>query len=148
MTEDQHKSNSRTALEATAKHFGISVEDCARQLLRHFEGRDEASANIHSSTLNDMLAVAPTDVVRDIVRDHRVVHGPSAQGIVPSSQSVTNVRGTSGRGTGWSEPTQLQNPPGVNWVDRIAIADEVRQRAEKKRDEESRCYFGWRKVDG
>jgi hypothetical protein len=131
MTEDPRKSNSRTALEATAKHFGISVEECARQLLKHFERRNEASANIHSSTLNDMLAVASTDVVQDIVRDHRVVQGPSAAGVIPSSQQLTNVRGTSGRG-GWSNPIPLQNPPGTNWVDAIAIADDVRQRAEKK----------------
>jgi hypothetical protein len=83
------------------------------------------------SAMREMARACPDSFVKDIVGDHRVVQGPSASGVVPSSQQLSNVRGA-GRGTGWSEPVPLSNPPGTQWVDALAIADEVRQRAEKK----------------
>jgi hypothetical protein len=83
------------------------------------------------SVVREMAQACPDSFVKDIVGDHRAPSGPSAAGVIPSSQQMTNVRGTSGRG-GWSEPTPLSNPPGVSWVDALAIADDVRQRAEKK----------------
>jgi hypothetical protein len=85
------------------------------------------------SVMQEMARACPDSFVRDIVNDHRAPSGPSAAGVIPSSQSLSNVRGTSGRGTGWSDPAPLSNPPGTRWVDAIAIADDVRQRAEKKR---------------
>jgi hypothetical protein len=82
------------------------------------------------STMREMASAIPDAMVREIaMKDHRAPTGPSGQGVVPSSQQMTNVRGA-GRGLGWSEATPLSNPPGTQWVDAIAIA--VRQRAEKK----------------
>jgi hypothetical protein len=85
------------------------------------------------SVMQEMAKAIPDAMVREIaMKDHRAPTGPSGQGIVPSSQQMTNVRGTSGRG-GWSEPTPLGPPPGIDLVDAQLIADDVRQRAEKKR---------------
>jgi len=71
------------------------------------------------------------------LRDNRAPTGPSSQGVIPSSQQVSNVRGNNpSGGAGWVEPRPLTNPPGTNWVDAIAIADDVRQRAELARKKE------------
>jgi hypothetical protein len=54
--------------------------------------------------------------------------------MIPSQPTSGGERPRSaGDGTGWQEPRPLTNPPGTNWVDAIAIADDVRQRAELKR---------------
>jgi hypothetical protein len=81
------------------------------------------------SVMREMAKACPDSFVKDIVGDHRAPPGPSMSG-VPSSQQLSNVRGA-GRGTGWSEPTPLSNPPGTRLIDAIAIADEVRQRGKK-----------------
>ena len=57
---------------------------------------------------------------------------PSSAVAIPSSQQVSNVRGAGGP-VGWQHEIPLSNPPGTNWVDAIAIADDVRQRAELAR---------------
>jgi hypothetical protein len=77
-------------------------------------------------------AVIPDHIVRGIaLRDARAPQGPSSQGVIPSSQSVSNVR-TGGSATpGWVDPTPLSNPPGTRLVDALCIADDVRQRAER-----------------
>ena len=76
-------------------------------------------------------AVIPDHIVKGIREDRHAPTGPSSAG---ASGQVTRVSSDPGiPGSGWSEPTPLSNPPGTNWVDAIAIADEVRQRAELKR---------------
>ena len=90
-----------------------------------------------------MSQAMPPSVVRDFavlddatvkgiaLRDARAPTGPSSQGAIPSSQQVSNVRGAGGgRGSGWSEPSPLSNPPGVNWADRLMDAQDARDRAE------------------
>jgi hypothetical protein len=74
-------------------------------------------------------------MVKEIaLRDARAPTGPSSQGVIPSSQSMSNVRtGGSSSTPGWVDPTPLRNPDGTNWVDAIAIADDVRQRKERGR---------------
>jgi hypothetical protein len=80
------------------------------------------------STMREMASAIPDAMVREIaMKDHRAPTGPSGQGVVPSSQQMTNVRGA-GRGLGWSEPTPLGPPPGIDLVDAQLIADDVRQR--------------------
>jgi hypothetical protein len=75
-------------------------------------------------------AVIPDHIVRGIaLRDARAPQGPGTS--IPSSQQVSNVR-TGGRGSGWVDPTPLSNPPGTRLVDALCIADDVRQRAERK----------------
>jgi hypothetical protein len=97
------------------------------------ERRMNLASNFHPDDLRAMEAACPTDLVRSIaLRDARAPTGPAGSAI-PSSQQVSNVRTGGGSSTpGWVEPRPLSNPPGTNWVDAIAIADEVRQRKEKK----------------
>ena len=89
---------------------------------------------IPPAVVRDWAAV-PDDVVKGIMlRDSRAPSGPSSQGIVPSSQQISAVRGAGvpGGGTGWAREVPLSSPPGINYVDALCIADDVRQRAEKK----------------
>jgi hypothetical protein len=97
------------------------------------ERRMSLASNFHPDDLRAMEAASPTDLVRSIaLRDGRAPTGPAGSAI-PSSQQVSNVR-TGGSATpGWSEPRPLGPPEGIRHVDAIAIADEVRQRAELKR---------------
>jgi hypothetical protein len=100
---------------------------------------------VHQMNERRMAAATPPSVVRDwnvlpdnlvkeiTLRDARAPTGPSSQGVIPSSQSVSNVHvGGKSSTSGWAREIPLSNPPGTNWVDAIAIADDVRQRAERK----------------
>jgi hypothetical protein len=130
--EEQSRANTRAALEETAKHFGLSVEECARRISEELMLRDARKRGL-PDWVEDMARAVPTDMVREIaLRDNRAPVGPSSQGIVPSSQQVSNVRGA-GNGTGWARKIPLSNPPGTHLVDALCIADDVRQRAERKR---------------
>jgi hypothetical protein len=79
------------------------------------------------------FAVLDDRLVKEIaLRDARAPTGPAGSAI-PSSQQVSNVRTGGGSSTpGWSDPIPLSNPPGVRQLDAICIADDVRQRKEKK----------------
>ena len=84
------------------------------------------------SVIRDM-AVLDDRMVKEIaLRDARAPTGPSSQGVIRSSQTVSGVH-VGGKSSGWVDPRPLSNPPGTNWVDAIAIADDVRQRAELAR---------------
>jgi hypothetical protein len=81
------------------------------------------------SALQEMVRAEPKGFMREVaMRDARA---PTSPGMIPSSQrsSPANVPGG---GTGYVDPRPLTNPPGTNWVDAIAIADDMRQRAERK----------------
>ena len=92
-----------------------------------------AGMSMPPSALAAMVAVCPDSMVRGIVRDNQAPKTPSIAG-VPSSQQLTGIRPGGGpvNTTGWREATPLSNPPGTNWVDAIAIADDVRQRGKSK----------------
>jgi hypothetical protein len=86
------------------------------------------------SVMREMANAVPDHVVRDIaLRDGRAPTGPSSGGAIPSSQPVSHVRGVPGGGSGYSEPRPLRPPDGIAMIDAIVIADDVRQRAERKR---------------
>jgi hypothetical protein len=85
------------------------------------------------SAMREMAQAIPDAMIREIaLKDNRGPTGPSSAGAIPSSQTLSNVRGAGG-GTGWRTEVPLSNPPGTRMLDAIAIADDVRQRAEKKR---------------
>jgi hypothetical protein len=100
---------------------------------------------MHQLREGRMSLATPPSVVRDFaVLDDRMVkeialrdaRAPTGRpGMIPQEQGSGRGGGrpSSGDGTGWVKSTPLSNPPGTNWVDAIAIADEVRQRAELKR---------------
>jgi hypothetical protein len=110
------------------------------------EDQERATAEwidkMHQMREGRMSLATPPSVVRDLavlddrlvkeiaLRDARAPTSPS--GMVPSTPQSSGVRGA-GDGTGYVDPRPLTNPPGTNWVDAIAIADEARQRAELKR---------------
>jgi hypothetical protein len=126
MTPQHLLTNHRDKLEVTAKHFGISVEQAAIQIADELTLR-EARRGGASDWAVDMARAVPTNLIRDIVGDNRAPTGPSAQGIVPSSQQLSSVR-TGGNGNGHVVP--LSNPPGVNYADRLMDAQDARDRAE------------------
>ena len=92
-----------------------------------------AGMSMPPSALREMVNAVPDSMVRGIVRDNQAPKTPSIAG-VPSSQQLTGIRPGGGpvNTTGWRETAPLSNPPGTNWVDAIAIADDVRQRKGKK----------------
>lgn len=104
------------------------------------EWRDQ----MHQAAERRMSMATPPSVIRDwavlddatvkgiTLRDARAPTGPSSQGVTPSSQQMSNVRGTGGRG-GWSEPIPLSNPPGVAQADRLMDEQDRRDRAELAR---------------
>jgi hypothetical protein len=98
----------------------------------------ERNASVIPPWMRDACAGGVTDAdARDLARAARAPTGPSSAGIIPSSQTVSNVRGTNvaGSGTGWAREIPLSNPPGTRYVDAIVEADTARQRAEKQRAE-------------
>ncbi len=73
-----------------------------------------ARANIDPETLKDMERAAPTSLMRDIaMRDNRAPTGPSSQGIIPTSQQLSNVRAGAGlvgsNTSGWRTPPPIKN---------------------------------------
>jgi hypothetical protein len=78
--------------------------------------------------------VTPADCA-DIIRASHAPRGPSAQGAVPSSQQISNIRGGGpanipGSGTGWAHEIPLGPPPGVAQADRLMDAQDRRDRIE------------------
>jgi hypothetical protein len=98
----------------------------------------EARANHVPPWLVRECAGGVTDAdAADLVRASHRPQGP--RGAIPSGgqSQVTSVHPHGGPlpspTPGWRDAVPLSNPPGVNWVDAIAIADDVRQRAELAR---------------
>jgi hypothetical protein len=62
--------------------------------------------------------VTPADCA-DIVRASHAPQGPSSQGVIPSSQSMSNVRtGGASSTPGWVDPRPLGPQPGIDLIDR------------------------------
>jgi hypothetical protein len=84
-----------------------------------------AGMSMPASALRDMVNAVPTDMIREIaMRDGRAPTGPSAQGVVPSSQPMGSVR------VGGGNTVPLGPPPGVAQADRIVDAFDRRDRHE------------------
>jgi hypothetical protein len=89
-----------------------------------------AGMSMPASALRAMVQATPDAMVRDIaMRDGRAPTGPSAQGVIPASQPLSNVR-VGGSGTGWAREIPLSNPPGVAILDRIMDAQDAKDRHE------------------
>ena len=70
----------------------------------------------------------PDDLVRDLVRDFRnPPPGPS------SIASPSKPKVEPEKGTGWSEPLPLSNPPGVDLADRLMDQQDQIDRVRRKR---------------
>jgi hypothetical protein len=69
------------------------------------------------SVMRDMARVTPTNMIQGIaMRDNRAPTGPSAQGVIPSSQTVSVVRGVGNVG-GWAREVPLGPQPGIDLID-------------------------------
>ncbi len=102
------------------------------------EAERQARANISPELLREMERACPTSAIRNIaLRDSRAPTGPSSQGIIPSSQQLSNVRGVAGGGSGWMRETPIGPPPGVAVADRLMDAADRADRAELIRREEA-----------
>ncbi len=76
------------------------------------EAERQARANISPSLLREMERACPTSAIRNIaLRDSRAPSGPSSQGIIPTSQQLSNVKpgGGAGGGSGWAREIPLRN---------------------------------------
>jgi hypothetical protein len=84
------------------------------------ERRMSLASNFHPDDLRAMEAACPTDLVRSIaLRDARAPTGPSSQGVIPSSQSVSNVHvGGKSSTPGWVDPRPLGPQPGIDLIDK------------------------------
>jgi hypothetical protein len=113
---------------------------------RSFQRYDPtAGMSMPVETLREMARAVPDNFIRDIaMRDARAPTGPSAQGVVSSSQQVSNVRG--GGGTGWVRETPIGPPPGVNYADRLMDAQDAKDRHERMVEEARRLAMGKPKV--
>jgi hypothetical protein len=79
-----------------------------------------------ASTLREMARAVPDSLIREVaMRDARAPSGPSGQGVIPSSQSMSEVR-VGGGGTGWQREVPLGPQPGIAHVD--AQLDEADRR--------------------
>jgi hypothetical protein len=84
-----------------------------------------------ASVMRDMVNCVPDSFIRDIaLRDGRAPTGPSSQGVIPSSQPLSNVRGGGGR-SGWAREIPLGPQPGINHVDRLLDHADAQDRAER-----------------
>jgi hypothetical protein len=97
---------------------------------------------MHQMRERRMSMAMPPSVVRyfsdgvtaaDCADIARVAHAPTGPAsAVPGAQQRTGGGNPQSSPTpGWSDPRPLTNPPGTNWVDAIAIADDVRQRSKE-----------------
>jgi len=92
-----------------------------------------------ASALQEMAQAIPDSMVRDIaMRDGRAPAGPSSQGVIPSSQGLSNVRTGGGGSSGWAREIPLSPPPGVNILDRIMDHEDAKDRHERMVEEARR----------
>ena len=112
----------REALEVDARAF--------QDEMHKMRERQMSNIPVSPELLRAYEAACPTSVAQDLVR-HGTVQSPSQAG---ASGQVTKVSSSPGiPGSGWCEAAPLGPQPGAFWVDAIAIAEDVRQRAERKR---------------
>ena len=105
------------------------AREWANEMHQMREGR--MSQAMPPSVVRDW-AVLDDNLVRGIaMRDARAPTGPSSQGVIPSSQQMSNVH-TGGKSStpGWVSAIPLSNPPGTAQADRLMDAQDRRDRAE------------------
>jgi hypothetical protein len=143
MAEDKKDAERLAQLEAEIAALKSAMTPQPQPSREEQERADAKWQNeMHQMRERRMSMATPPEVVRDwailddnlckgIRGDARVPTG-SRSGMIPATQQATVVR-TPSPTPGHVDPRPLTNPPGTNWVDAIAIADDVRQRAELKR---------------
>jgi hypothetical protein len=116
-------------LEKAVKPAPMPSEQEAKEWAARQHANAEARASIISPEIVRDWAVIPDDVVKGFAtRDCHAPLGPSAEGIIPTSQQLSNVR--VGGGTGWRDATPLGPQPGINHVDQLMDEQDRRDRAD------------------
>jgi hypothetical protein len=130
--KDAMKPIDRAAMEREAKEWADKMHQAREAHMSH------ASA-FSKEDLAAMEAATPTAMVRDIaMRDARAPSGPSAQGVIPSSQPLSAIR-TGGSGTsGWAREIPLGPQPGINHIDRLMAAEDLEFRRQRIAEEAQR----------
>jgi hypothetical protein len=108
------------------------------EMHRASEARMSRASNFSREDLRAMEAACSTRDVQDIVMRDRAPAGPSSEGVIPSSQQVSNVRLGGGGSSGWRNPTPLSNPPGVRILDEILDHQDAVDRHERMVEEARR----------
>jgi len=103
------------AVPAPPPYDPIEAERSTRAWVDQMHQMREGRANIVPDWLKREVAGGVTDAdARDLVRSSHAPQGPSAQGAIPSSQQMSNIRGTGGvpgGGTGWAREIPLSASP-------------------------------------
>jgi hypothetical protein len=118
----------REALEATAKEFGVSPEECAKVIVQRMQGR-APPRDIAPSILSAMEAACPTEVLKDLVRRGGIPE-PSTAGAGGTVSAVRINPGLPGTTSGWRLPAPIGPPPGVSICDAMMDAQDRRERVE------------------
>jgi hypothetical protein len=108
------------------------------QMHQAAEARMSRASAFSREDLAAMEAATPTAMVQEIaMRDNRAPTGPSSEGVISSSQTLSNVR-VGGGGTGWAREIPLSNPPGVRILDQIMDHEDAKDRHERMVEEARR----------
>jgi hypothetical protein len=142
MTENAKKDDELTALikrdvaaelerRATPKKDDfVPMSDEQHRDMVHQMRERQANSWMPPDAIREMVAAEPPGFMKGVIHDNRAPTG--RPGMIPEQPSQRSAPANV-KGTGWVDPTPLSNPPGTQWVDAIAIADDVRQRAERSR---------------
>jgi hypothetical protein len=137
MTEAEKQADELAALRAEVEALKAKVDPPQSTFVE--ESDAEWINRMHQMREGRMSLAMPPSVVRDMnVLGEDVMKGVRGDARAPTGpgsaipQQVSKAREAPGSGTGWQAPIPLSNPPGTNWVDAIAIADDARQRAERQ----------------
>jgi hypothetical protein len=114
------KAKSREELDAECRAWQDEVHKMRE--------RQMSQVPVSPELLRAYEAACPPGTAQDL-RAHGTVQSPSQAG---ASGQVTKASTAPGiPGSGWQKPVPLGPQPGINYVDAICVADDVRQRKGK-----------------
>jgi hypothetical protein len=109
----------------------VPMSDAEHRDMVHQMRERQANTWMPPSAVQEMVAAEPKGFMHDVaLRDNRAPTG--RPGMIPDSRQPSGPAGGAANTTGWRDATPIGPPPGIGWVDAICIADDVRQRKEKK----------------
>jgi hypothetical protein len=122
MTKDQEIADLKKRLEALEAALNPKVSPSAPRPFERINPLDRLS--MPPSALEELVKNVPSDVTRDLVNDQRRS--------IPQSTSLAEPK----RGSGWAEPLELKPPPGINVIDAMCLAEDIKERKRRLREEE------------
>jgi hypothetical protein len=121
------------ALKARVAELEKAAKPTALPDMKSFRRFDPTEGmSMDRSVMREMARAVPDAMIREIaLRDGRAPTGPSAQGVVPSSQPLSNVRVGGTGGTGWAKEVPLGPQPHIQHVDRLLDHADAQDRHER-----------------